>query len=172
MVFHWNFDDSKYPQVFRTLLSMLVDLYKTVIWMLSTCSLIFNPLGIVPSAPTTIGITVTFMFHSFFSSLVRFKNLSLFLISFIFSLWYAHTVKSTIQQVLLFGWISQSLVIWPRLGDPFVFQNPWEHCPSHSSGRIADWAYTTCFYGPIQFLVHLWITFLIQWCQVLYSFFC
>ena len=36
-----------------------------------------NPLGIVP---ITIGITVTFMFHSFFSSLARSIYLSLFLL--------------------------------------------------------------------------------------------
>ena len=33
---------------------------------------------IVPSAPLTVGITVTFLFHSFFSSLARSKYLSLF----------------------------------------------------------------------------------------------
>ena len=37
-----------------------------------------NPFVIVPSAPITIGITVTFMFHSFFSSLPRCWYLSLF----------------------------------------------------------------------------------------------
>ena len=37
-----------------------------------------NPLDTVPKAPTTIGIIVTFMFHSFFNSLTRSRYLSLF----------------------------------------------------------------------------------------------
>ena len=41
-----------------------------------TSSLLFTPLKIVPSAPTTIGITVTHMLHDFFSSLTRSKYLS------------------------------------------------------------------------------------------------
>ena len=43
----------------------------SVVWMVSSCSLISKssclfiiPLGIVPSAPITIGVTVSFMFHS------------------------------------------------------------------------------------------------------------
>ena len=51
-------------------------------------------------APITIGINVTFMFHSFFNSLVRSKYLSLFSLSFNFILWSARTAKSTILQVL------------------------------------------------------------------------
>ena len=42
--------------------------------------------GIIPSGPITIGITITFMFHSFFSSLARSKYLSIFLLTFIFNL--------------------------------------------------------------------------------------
>ena len=72
MVSHWCLRDSKSAHVFRTLLSILVDLNNAVIWMFSTCPLISRsfspfptPLGIVTSAPTTTGITVTFMFNSF-----------------------------------------------------------------------------------------------------------
>ena len=71
MVSQWSLSDSKSPQVSRTLLSIPPALNNAVVWMVSTCSLIFksfspftNPLGIVPSAPTTIGITVTLMLHS------------------------------------------------------------------------------------------------------------
>ena len=79
IVFHWSLGDSMSPQVPRTLLSMLADLYNAVFWMLSTrplmskCfSLFTNPLGIVLCAPITICITVTYMFDSFFfCSLVR-----------------------------------------------------------------------------------------------------
>ena len=70
MVFHWILNDSNFPQVSKTL---LVDLNNAVV--LDGLSLSFDSqlflslyqaLGIIPSAPTTIGITVTFMFHGFF----------------------------------------------------------------------------------------------------------
>ena len=73
MVFHWCLSDSKSPQVSRTLLSILADHNNVVVWMVSTRPLISkssshltNPLLIVPRAPITIGITVTFMLDSFF----------------------------------------------------------------------------------------------------------
>ena len=47
------------------------------------------------TALTIIGITVTFMFHSFFNSLARSKYFSLFSISFMFTLWSVGTEKST-----------------------------------------------------------------------------
>ena len=69
MVFHWS--DNKFPQVSRTLLSILADL-SNVVWTVSTQLLVSkssspftNPLVIVPRAPITIGITVTFMFNCF-----------------------------------------------------------------------------------------------------------
>ena len=67
MVFHWSLNDSKSPQVFRTLLSIL---NSTVVWMVSICPLISKssstftkPLVSVPSTPIgiTIGITPTIM---------------------------------------------------------------------------------------------------------------
>ena len=57
-----------------------------------------NSLVTVPSAQ----ITVTFVFQSFFSSLARSRYLSLFSLSFRFTLWSAGTAMSTIQQVLFF----------------------------------------------------------------------
>ena len=59
----------------------------------------YYALGTAPSASTTIGITVTFMFHSFFTSLARCKYLCLFSFSLIYNLWSARTTKSTILQV-------------------------------------------------------------------------
>ena len=74
MIIHWSLSDSNSPQVSRTLRSILVDLNNTVVWMVSThplisqsSSLCINPLVTVPRAQITNGITVTFMFHSFFS---------------------------------------------------------------------------------------------------------
>ena len=119
----------------QNFLSILADPNNAVVSLVLTCSLIFkssssltNRLRIVPSETTVIGITVTFMFHSFFSSLARFRYLSLLLSSFNFTIWSTGTAKSAIQQVLFFCWLSLGLVFWPRLGNPFVFQNPWEVC--------------------------------------------
>ena len=68
----------EWQQVSRTLLSILAVLNNAVVWMVSTrpptsksSSPLNNPLVTVPKAPITIGITVTFMFHSFFNSLAR-----------------------------------------------------------------------------------------------------
>ena len=101
--------DSKSPQVFRTLLSIMAVLNNTVVWIVSTrpptsksSSPSSNPLVTVPNAPITIGIMITCMFHSFFNSLARSRYLSFFSHSFSFILWSAGTAKSTILQVLFF----------------------------------------------------------------------
>ena len=66
-------------------------LNNAVVWMVSTRPLISkssssccNPLVTLPSAPIIIGITVSFMFYSFFSSLARSTYLSLFFTFFHF----------------------------------------------------------------------------------------
>ena len=61
-----------------------------------------NPLVTVPRVPITIGITVTFIFHSVFNSLERSKYLSFFSLSFNSTLWSAGTAKSKIRQVLFY----------------------------------------------------------------------
>ena len=92
-----------------TLLSILPILNNAVIWMVSTHPLISKssslctiPLVTVTRAPITIGIIVTFMFHSFSNSLARSRYLSFFSLSFNFTLWSARIAKSTNQQVLFF----------------------------------------------------------------------
>ena len=107
MVFHWSLSDSRSPQASRTLFSILAVLNNAVVWVVSTrpptsksSSPFNNPLVAVPKAPITIGIIVTFMFHSFFRSLARSRYLSFFSLSFSFILWSAGTAKSTILQVL------------------------------------------------------------------------
>ena len=91
MVFHWRVSDIKSPQVSRTLLSILAVFNNAVFWMISTQPLTSkfyrpfnNPSVTVPKAPITIGIIVTFMFQSFFSSLARSRYLSLFFTFFQF----------------------------------------------------------------------------------------
>ena len=111
MVFHWSLSDRRSSQVSRTL-NILVDLNNAVVWMVSTRSVIskssspfINPLLAVPRVPITIGITATFMFHSFFNSLGKSRYLLLFSPSFNFTLWSAGTAKYTILQVLFFCWL-------------------------------------------------------------------
>ena len=101
---NWSLSDSKSPQVSRALLRILADLNNEVVWMVSphpliskSSSLFINPL--VTRVPITIGINVTFMFHSFFNSITRSRYLS-FSLSFNFTLWSAGTANSTILQVL------------------------------------------------------------------------
>ena len=109
MVFHWRLSDSKSPQVSRNILSILAVFNNAVVWMVSTrpptskSSRPFNnPLVTVPKAPITIGINITFMFHSFFNSLARLRYLSLFSHSFSFILWLPGIAKSTILQIFFF----------------------------------------------------------------------
>ena len=108
MDFRPSLSDSKCPYG-DWILSILADLNNVVVWMVSICPLISkssrhctNLLATVPSAPVTIGITVIFIFHSFFSSLARFMYLSLFSFFSSFTLWSAETEKSTIRQVPYF----------------------------------------------------------------------
>ena len=109
MVFHWSLIDCKSPQASRTLLSILAVLNSAVVWMVPICpptskssSPFHNPLVTVQKASITIGIIVTFMFHSFFNSLARSRYLSFFSRSLSFILWSAVIAKSTILQILFF----------------------------------------------------------------------
>ena len=109
MVFHWSLSDSKSPQVSRTCLRILSVRSNAVVWIVSTRPPISkssrpfsNPIVIVPQAPITIGTIFTFLFHSFFNSLARSRNLSFFSLSFRFILCSAGTAKFTILQVLFF----------------------------------------------------------------------
>ena len=95
MIFHWRLNESKSPQVSRTLLSILAVFSYAVVWMISTrpptskFSSPFNkPLVTVTKAPITFGIIVTFMFHSFFNSLARsrYSKVDNFVTSFFFLL--------------------------------------------------------------------------------------
>ena len=70
--------NNKSPHVSRTFLSILAVLNNAVVWMVFTrlptsksSSPFNNPLVTAPIAPITIGIIVTWMFHSFFNSLAR-----------------------------------------------------------------------------------------------------
>ena len=144
MVFYKSLCHIKFLQFSRTLLSILANLNNAVIWIVSIRPLISNSsisctnlLGTEPRAPITIGITVTFMFHSFFSVLWQGRGIYL---SFCFP-----SVLPQSPQCGRFSfscWISLGLVVWPRLDDPFISQNPIEVYVSHFPGRILGCAYT------------------------------
>ena len=94
-------------RVFHISVSILAVLNSAVVWMVCThpptsksFSPFNNPLVTVLKAPITIGIFITFMFHSFFYSLAKSRYLSFFSHSFSFILWSDGTAKSTILQIL------------------------------------------------------------------------
>ena len=154
MIFHRSLSDSKSPQVSRTLLSIQAVLNNAVVWMVSNrpptskSSSPFNNLSVtVQKAPITIGIIVTFMFHSFFNSLARSRYLSFFSYSFSFILWSAGTAKSTNLQILFFCWLLLGLIFWLRLVDLSVCQSPKGVYVCHSLGQMLGCAYTICLYG-------------------------
>ena len=91
--FHWRSGNRMSFQISSIPLSILGDLQNVLVWMVSirppisySFSHFTNLLETVPSAPITVGITVTHMFHSFCSFQARFKYLSHFSFSLIFLL--------------------------------------------------------------------------------------
>ena len=87
-------------------------------------SLCTNASVTVPRVPFTIGIIAPFMFHSFFDSLAKSRYLSYFSLCFNFTQGSARTAKSTVLQALFFCLLLLGLVVWRRLGDLFICQNP------------------------------------------------
>ena len=157
MASHCNFSDSKFLQVSKTLLCILVNINNLVVWIVSTCPLIskssspfINPLLTGPRAPITICITVTFVFHGIFSLFTC--NVLVLISLFTFFQFYfvvSQNGKVHYLESSLFFWLSQGLVVWSRLDDLFVSQNPREICASHFPGQMLSCKYTICSYGQI-----------------------
>ena len=153
MVFRRSLSDRKSPQVSRTRLNILTNLKNAVLCMLSSyppiskssspCS---NPLVTVPSAPITFGITFMVLFFQYSCKVWVFISLFAF---FQFYLVVSRNGKVHNWQILYFCQLSIGLVIWLRLGDPFVSQNPREVCASHFLGRCA---YNICF--SVSYTIH------------------
>ena len=101
-----------------------------------------NPLGTVPSALITTGITVIFMSHSLFSSLARSWYLSFFLLSFSFTLWSAETTKFTIRQVLFL--LSFSFTLWSAETTKFTIRQVLFLLTIIRSGRLAEISWFVC----------------------------
>ena len=131
-----------------------------------------NPLVTVPKAPITIGIIVTFMFHSFFNCRAKLRYLSVFSDSFSFILWSAGTAKSTTLQIFFF------LLIIIRFG--LRAEIRWSVCISKSHRSLCVSFSRTgaglCIYhllawSDLNFLhISQWITLPTQLCLALYSF--
>ena len=179
MVFNWNLSDSKSPQFAWTLVNILAVLNKVVVWIVSTflptsksSSPFSNHLVIVPNAPITAGIIVTFMFYSFFNSLTRSRYLSFFSYSFSFILWSSGTAKSTNLQVLFF------LLIIIR--SDLLAEIRWSMCMSKSYRSLCAlfsktgaglYLYHLFVWSNFDFLhISQWITLSTQSWLVLYSF--
>ena len=135
----------------------VTDLNNAVIWIVSTRPFISkssSPLVTVPRAPITMGITVTFMFHSFFISLVRTRYLSLFSFSFNFTLGSAGIAKSTIL------FLVDYYKVWSQRNLCISF--------SRTDSRLC--MYHLFVWLNFNFLYNSqWITLPTQSCLVLYS---
>ena len=176
MGFPCSLSDSKSTKVSRTLLSIFSDLDNAVVWMVFPCPLISkssshftSPLGIVPSTPITTGITVTFMFHSFFSSRARSIYLSLFTVSFYFTLWSTETAGSIFFFVLLT--LTRSGFLAEIRWSVCISKSQRTLCVSFSRTDSGLYIFYLFAWSNLNFLHNSqWITFLTQSCLVLYSF--
>ena len=146
MIFHWSLSDRKHPSHLSswTFPSIRGDFNRVVACYdpnssTSPVFLLFSrPIGTLPKEPTIFGITVIFMPHVFFSSLARFKYLSVFfLISFIFSLWTAGTAKSSRLQVLFFLLLDTNFGLQVRIWWSFWISNFW--ISNSFSWRVSGW---------------------------------
>ena len=170
---------TKSSRVSRTLLGILADLKNTVVWTVSTHPVISkssssgtNPLGTIPRAPITIGIIVTFMFHSFFNSLARSRFLSYFSHPFNFYCVVSRNSKIHNPANCLF------LLIIIRSG--CLAEIRWTFWMSKSQGSLCvsfswtdSWLYIYHLFVWSNFnFFHnsQWITLPTQSCLVLYTF--
>ena len=124
---NWRFfsEHGVTASLLRILLSTLADFNSVVVWVVSifpltssTPSLFSKFLGTVPSAPNTIDITVTFMFHTIASRLTRY-SFSFSLISLFVPL----ELQNQLNSKLFSFWQKLALVFWLVLGDLFISES-------------------------------------------------
>ena len=154
--FHLRLSDSKSPQVSSTVRSILANLTNAIAWIVSTRSIISKSSG-----PFSISLVILvqrsnynwynrhFHLSQCFDSLSKSRYLSLFSLSFNFTVWSIGTIKSTVLHALFFFfcWFLKYLFVGMRTGDPSLYQNHREVNVSHSPGQILGCAYTICLYG-------------------------
>ena len=89
VVYHWGLSDSKCLQISRTLQSILAYPNSSLVLIVSILPMIsFLEKSFFQTFEdhSTTGITITFIFHNFFSSLARFKYLCIFSLPFFHSI--------------------------------------------------------------------------------------
>ena len=176
MVFRRNLRDGKFPQVSRTLHSILTNFNNAVVWMVSTRPLIsmssspcINPSVIVSRAHITIDITITLMLQFFLKFLATSTYLSFFSFFFSILLCSTGTVKSTMWNILFFAVRSGRLA-----------ETRWSVCVSKSH-RVLCVSFSRTDSGLCVYHLFVWsnlnfshnsqwISLPTQLCLVLYSF--
>ena len=134
-----SFDNNKFLQISSTFLRILAECNNTVfcnsailVSIPISFSLFGNLDGAVPSAPTITGITFTFLFHSFFSSLAKSWYFYIFSFSISSTLLSYGTAKSIIWHLLLFF---STMVISGRLASitwsVCILKSPTGFCTLH-----------------------------------------
>ena len=179
MGFHWSLSDSKASQVSRTLLSILAVLNNEVVWMVSnhphiSKSSSLSTILIFPNRPVPLPVLwwlywarrLQLVSPSPLCSIVssapkQGPGTYLSLLSLSFTLWSAETARPIIRLVLFCCcWESLGQVVWPRLGVPFVSQNPREFCAFHYPGRIPIFHLPFVRMVKFQFLVQFPVDYL------------
>ena len=154
MVFHRSLSDSMSPQVSRTLLSILADLNNAVVLLFPSPLVPLSIFWRLYRVHRLQGLSSSLSSSiAFFSVLLQGSGTYL---CFCFPSVLPCGQPRQESQLLngfffffFFFWLSVGLVVWPKLGDPFVFQTPREFSASHFRGRTSGYADTICSYGEI-----------------------
>ena len=151
MVFHWSLSDNKSPQILGTLLNILADFNNAVVFMVCTRPLISKSSSFFYQSFSDC-TKRTYWYHRHTHAQQFFQlpsKVQVFLLLFASFKLYSMVTRYSVLQVLFFCWLLQGLVVWPRLGDPFISGNPRDVCASHSAEQILGCAYTICSYSQI-----------------------
>ena len=169
MGFHWSLSDSKSPQVYTTLLSILDVLSNAVTCIVSTRPSAFmsarpfnNPLVIGPKAPITIGTIVNYVPQFFqFPSMVE-------VLIFLFTFFQFYSVVSRDSKV---DNLANSLVfvnyykVWSSgrdWGSVCMTKSHWSLCVSFSRSDAGLCIYHLFVWSNFNFLhISQWITLLL-----------
>ena len=170
MVFHWRLSDSKFPQVCKTLLIILAVFNNAVVWMVSTrpptskSSRPFNnPLVTMPKAPITIGIIITFIFHSFFFFLILLQGWGTYLF---FTFFQFYSVVSRDSKVDNFAdFLFLLIIIRSGLLAICISKSHGSWCASFSRTGAGLCIYHLLAWSNLHFLhISQWITLPTQSC--------
>ena len=126
----------------------IVDGFLTGVWMIT--SLLKSP--VVYSVVWSIFKMSLSCFTVFFNSQARSRYLCFFSFSLILLCGQPGRQRPKFGNIYFSCRLWLGLVVWPRLGDPFVSENRWNVCRSHSPGQILCYAYTILMV-ELQFLV-------------------